>query len=182
MTRKSGPRRVDHWLAGSDRSPKATGDHPTRSAQHPAVGTYVMAARTGSLLFVSDHGAIDGGRRATPVGWARSSPPPKAAWRAEAVTLNLLATLRAEVGDLSPSQRFEKVVVNSAPHDTEQHLVADGATDRLVRTFGNRIGRPARSAVVAPDCPSGSPWRSRTSSRRRLKPAAALVRRLTLGS
>ena len=27
MTRKSGPRRLDHWLAGSDRSPKATGDH-----------------------------------------------------------------------------------------------------------------------------------------------------------
>ena len=29
---------------------------------HPAVGTYVMAARTGSLLFVSGHGAFDGGR------------------------------------------------------------------------------------------------------------------------
>ena len=134
---------------------------PTRSAQHPAVGTYVMAARTGSLLFVSDHGAIDGGRPATP---------------------DLLATLKAEVGDLSPSHRFERVWVNSAPHYTEQHRVADGATDLLVRTFGNRIGRPARSAVVAPDCPSGSPWKSRTSSRRRLKPAGTLVGRLTLGS
>ena len=155
MTRKSGPRRVDHWLAGWIGLPRRPATTTTRSAQHPVVSTYVMAARTGSLLFVSDHGAIDGGRRATPVGWARSSPPPKAAWRAEAVTLNLLATLQAEVGDLSPSQRFEKVVVNSAPHYTEQHLVADVATDLLVRIFGNRSGRPARSAVVVAGLPLG---------------------------
>ena len=56
--------------------------------------------------------------------------------------LNLLATVKAEVGDLSRVTRFVKVVVfvNSAPHYTEQHLVADGATDLLVRTFGDRIG------------------------------------------
>jgi enamine deaminase RidA (YjgF/YER057c/UK114 family) len=46
-------------------------------------------------------------------------------------------------------------VVNSAPHYTEQHLVADGATDLLVRAFGNRIGRPARSAVVVAGLPLG---------------------------
>jgi hypothetical protein len=95
---------------------------------------------------------------------------------------DLLANLKAEVGDLSPSHRFEKVVVNSAPHYTEQHLVADGATDLLVRAFGNAsVGLPDPPSW-SPDCPSGSPWRSRTSSRRRLKPAATLVRRLTLGS
>jgi enamine deaminase RidA (YjgF/YER057c/UK114 family) len=50
-----------------------------------------------------------------------------------------------------------KVVVflNSAPHFTEQHVVADGATDLLVRTFGDRIGRPARSAVGVAALPLG---------------------------
>jgi hypothetical protein len=181
MTRKSGPRRLDHWLAGSDRAPKATGDHPTRSAQHPAVGTYVMAARTGSLLFVSDHGAIDGGRRTTPVGWARSSPPPKAAWRAEAVTADLLANLKVEVGDLSPSHRSRKswsTPPRTTPNNTSSQI---DATDLLVLPS-------ATASVGLPDPPSwrrtasGSPWKSRTSSMRRLNPAATPVRRLTLGS
>ena len=71
--------------------------------------------------------------------------------------LNLLATVKAEVGDLSRVTRFVKVVVfvNSAPHYTEQHIVADGATDLLVRTFGDRIGRPARSAVGVAVLPLG---------------------------
>ena len=62
---------------------------------------------------------------------------------------NLLATVKAEVDELSRVTRFVNVVVfvNSAPHYTEQHLVAHGATDLLVHTFGDRIGRPARSTV-----------------------------------
>jgi len=47
------------------------------------------------------------------------------------------------------------VFVNSAPHYTEQHLVADSATDLLVRIFGDRIGRPARSAGGVAGLPLG---------------------------
>jgi enamine deaminase RidA (YjgF/YER057c/UK114 family) len=119
---------------------------PTR---HPAVGTYDMAVRSGSLLFVSGHGASDNGRpiHTGRLGEQLSTAEGTAA--AEAVMLNLLATVKAEVSDLSRVARFVKVVVyvNSAPHYTEQHVIADGATDLLVRAFGDRIGRPARSAV-----------------------------------
>jgi enamine deaminase RidA (YjgF/YER057c/UK114 family) len=123
---------------------------PTR---HPAVGTYVMAARTGSLLFVSGHGAFDGGR---PIHTGRLGEQLSTAdgtVAAEAV----LATVKAEVGDLSRVARFVKVVVfvNSAPNFVEQHLVANGATDLLVRAFGDRIGRPARSAVGVAALPLG---------------------------
>ena len=125
--------------------------------RHPAVGTYVMAARSGSLLFVSGHGAFDGGRpiHTGRLGEELSTAEGTAA--AEAVMMNLLATVKAEVGDLSRVARFVKVVVfvNSAPHYTEQHVVADGATDLLVRTFGDRIGRPARSAVGMAGLPLG---------------------------
>ena len=71
--------------------------------------------------------------------------------------LNLLATVKAEVGDLSHVSRFVKVMVfvNSAPDFAEQHLVANGATDLLVRAFGDRIGRPARSAVGVSALPLG---------------------------
>jgi hypothetical protein len=59
--------------------------------------------------------------------------------------------------DLSRVARFVKVVVflNSARHFTEQHVVANGAIDLLVRTFGDRIGRPARSAVGVAALPLG---------------------------
>jgi hypothetical protein len=133
MTRKSGPRRLDHWLAGSDRSPKA--DRLTtvrfRSRRHRRWPPS-NAGRLGAELSAAEGSMAGGGGDA-----------------------DLLANLKAEVGDLSPSHRFEKVVVNSAPHYTEQHLVADGATDLLVRAFGNRIGRPARSAVVVAGLPLG---------------------------
>ncbi len=71
--------------------------------------------------------------------------------------LNLLATVKAEVSDLSRVARFVKVVVyvNSAPDYKEQHLVANGATDLLVRAFGDRIRRPARSAIGVAALPLG---------------------------
>ena len=71
--------------------------------------------------------------------------------------LNLLATVRAELGSLSQVARVVKVVVfvNSAPGLAEQHLVANGASDLLVRTFGDAIGRPARSAVGVAALPLG---------------------------
>lgn len=124
---------------------------------HPAVGTYVMAARTGSLLFVSGHGAFDGGRPIHTGRLGEELLTAEGAAVAETVMLNLLATVKAEVGDLSRVTRFVKVVVfvSSARHFTEQHVVADGATDLLVGTFGDRIGRPARSAVGVAGLPLG---------------------------
>ena len=47
------------------------------------------------------------------------------------------------------------VFVNSAPHYTDQHLVADGATDLLIRVFGDRRGRPVRSSVRVAALPRG---------------------------
>ncbi len=44
------------------------------------------------------------------------------------------------------------VLVNATPDYAEHHLVANGATDLLVRVFGDR-GRPARSAVGVASLP-----------------------------
>ena len=125
--------------------------------RHPAVGTYDMAVRTGSLLFVSGHGAFDCGRPIHTGRLGEQLSTAEGAAAAEAVMLNLLATVKAEVSDLSRVARFVKLVVfvNSTPHFEEQHIVANGATDLLVRTFGERIGRPARSAVGVSALPLG---------------------------
>ena len=61
----------------------------------------MMAARTGSLLFVSVHGAFDSAAPCTPVGWASNSPTAEGTVAAEAVMLNLLPIVKAEVGELS---------------------------------------------------------------------------------
>ena len=62
---------------------------------------------------------------------------------AEVTILNILGMLKAELGELSRISRFVRVLVfNSTPDFTEHHLVAEGATDLLVKVFGD-VGRPA---------------------------------------
>jgi enamine deaminase RidA (YjgF/YER057c/UK114 family) len=121
------------------------------------VANYVMAVRTGSLLFLSGHGTFKGG---SPVHTGRLGEDlftEDGRLAAEAVMLNLLATVRAELGSLSAVARVVKVLVfvNSAPDFVEQHLVANGATDLLVQAFGDAVGRPARSAVGVAALPLG---------------------------
>ena len=63
------------------------------------------------------------------------------------VALNLLARMKAELGDLDRVTRILKVVgmVNSAPSFTEQAKVVDGASDLFIALYGER-GWHARSA------------------------------------
>jgi enamine deaminase RidA (YjgF/YER057c/UK114 family) len=122
-----------------------------------AVGTYEMAVRTGSLLFVSGHGAFDDGQPLHTGRLGESLTTEQGAQAAEAVMLGLLATVQHELGDLDRVARVVKVVVfvSSTPSYAEQHLVANGATDLLVRVLGERRGRPARSAIGVAALPLG---------------------------
>jgi len=69
----------------------------------------------------------------------------------------LLGTLDAAVGDLNQIKRIVKlmVLVNSAPTFTEQHLVANGASELLAEVFDEK-GMHARSAFGVAQVPSGS--------------------------
>jgi enamine deaminase RidA (YjgF/YER057c/UK114 family) len=68
-----------------------------------------------------------------------------------------MGTLHAATGDLNKIARIVKlmVLVNSAPSFTEQHLVANGASELLGEIFGER-GRHARSAFGVAQIPLGS--------------------------
>lgn len=73
--------------------------------------------------------------------------------------LNVAGVLKAACdGDLGRVARIVKITVfvASAPDFTEQHLVANGASDLLVAAFGD-AGRHARSAVGMAVLPLNAP-------------------------
>lgn len=124
---------------------------------NPPVGSYSMASQVGPMLFVSGHGAFDDGRPIHTGRLGSDLSTAQGAAVAEVVMLNLVATVKAELGQLTRVARCVKVVVfvSSTPDFTEQHLVANGATDLLARVFGADVGRPARSAVGVAALPLG---------------------------
>ena len=69
--------------------------------------------------------------------------------------IQLLASLKDELGDLSKVKRVVKVLgmVNSAPDFANQPAVINGCSDLLVKVFGDR-GKHARSAVGMGALPS----------------------------
>ncbi|HEY1222701.1 MAG TPA: RidA family protein [Acidimicrobiales bacterium] len=110
---------------------------------------YVPAVRSGSLLFLSGHGPYrpDGSMTTGKVGSDLSLEEGRDA--ARLVALNLLATLRRELGSLDRVARVVKVLgmVNCAPGFVESPAVINGCSDLLVDVFGSSVGSHARSAV-----------------------------------
>ena len=77
--------------------------------------------------------------------------------RLESLGIELMGTLHAAVGDLERITRIVKLLtlVNSTPTFTDQHLVANGASELLVQVFGER-GPHARSAFGVAQLPLGA--------------------------
>ena len=122
----------------------------------PPVAAFVPFVRTGNLVFVSGHIAKKDGKPWTgKLGADLTTEEGKQA--AQSIAVDLLATLQAAVGDLDKIRRIVKllVLVNSAPTFTEQHLVANGASELFVDIFGER-GPHARSAFGIAQIPLGS--------------------------
>jgi enamine deaminase RidA (YjgF/YER057c/UK114 family) len=112
--------------------------------------------RSGKLLFISGHIAkIDGKPWVGQLGRELSTEQGKDA--ARRVAIDLLGTLHGALGDLEKVRRILKllVLVNSDPSFTEQHLVANGASELLVEVFGDE-GKHARAAFGVPQIPFGS--------------------------
>lgn len=77
---------------------------------------------------------------------------------AKACAINILAQVRSAVGDLEKIRRVVKITVfvASTPDFTDQHLVANGASDFLADALGER-GIHARSAVGVASLPLNAP-------------------------
>lgn len=124
---------------------------PPATAPAAAFAPFV---RSGDLVFLSGHIARRDGRPWVGQLGADLTTADGAA-AARAVAIDLLGTLAAAAGDLDRVLRIVKllVLVNSTPSFTEQHLVANGASELLIQVFGEPH---ARSAFGVAQVPFGS--------------------------
>ena len=78
---------------------------------------------------------------------------------AQNTALNALAVLEDYLGDLNRVTEFVKllVLVASVPIFSNQHLVANGASDLLITLYGENVGKSARSAVGVAVLPGDIP-------------------------
>jgi enamine deaminase RidA (YjgF/YER057c/UK114 family) len=117
-------------------------------APQKPIANYVKAVRVGNLVFLAGHGPsnLDGTDIAGKVGKELSVQQGYEA--AKSVGLNLLSSLKAEIGDLNKVRRVVKVLgmVNCVEGFTEQPKVINGFSDLMVALYGEK-GKHARSAV-----------------------------------
>ena len=119
-------------------------------------GAYVPFLRSGNLLFSSGHIAkMSGEPWVGQLGANLTTAQGKEA--ARTVAIDLMGTLHAAIGDLDQIKRIVKlmVLVNSASTFTEQHLVANGASELFAQVFGE-TGKHARSSFGVAQIPLGS--------------------------
>jgi enamine deaminase RidA (YjgF/YER057c/UK114 family) len=114
----------------------------------PALAHYELAVRTGSLLFLAGHAPLRDSELAY-VGKIGSEFNEADGYDAARLTaLNMLATLKHELGELGRVRRIVKLfgMVNFTEDFTRVPDVMNGASDLFIEIFGD-AGRHARSAV-----------------------------------
>ena len=122
------------------------------------VAAYIPCVRTGNLVYVSGQVPLVDGKPSHTgrLGEHVSTEDARAAARTCAI--NVLAALKAELGELSQVRRVVKVTgfVASAPGFTDIPKVINGASELFGEAFGD-AGRHARSAVGVTALPLGVP-------------------------
>lgn len=120
------------------------------------VAAFVPFVRSGNLIFVSGHIAKKNnqpwvGKLGSQITTAEGREA------ARSVIVDILGTVHSAIGDLNAIKRIVKLVilVNSDPAFTEQHLVANGASELLQEVFGEN-GAHARAAFGVSQIPFGS--------------------------
>ncbi len=126
-------------------------------AANAPVANYVPAVRSGNLIFVAGHIPRDAAGKVITGKVGRDATEQNAIVAAKQVTLSLLATLKAEVGDLAKVKRIVRVggFINGTEDFQNQPKVMNGCSDLLVALFGDR-GRHARAAIGVNALPLGA--------------------------
>jgi enamine deaminase RidA (YjgF/YER057c/UK114 family) len=120
----------------------------TLPAPSKPVANYVKAVRTGNLIYLAGHAPqnADGTYVTGKVG--RELTIEQGYDAARLTGISLIATLKAEIGDLNKVKRVVKVLgmVNCHSDFTEHPKVINGCSDLMVAVFGDK-GKHARSSV-----------------------------------
>ncbi len=123
------------------------------AAAAPAAN-YLPFVRTGSLLFTAGQLPLKDGKLQASGLVGRDLDTAAAREAAKLCAVNVLAQAKAALGDLEKIRRIVKITVfvASSADFTEQHLVANGASDFLFAVLGER-GKHARAAVGTASLP-----------------------------
>ena len=123
------------------------------AAAAPAAN-YVPFMRTGNLVFTAGQLPLRDGKLQFTGLLGRDVDTAAGKEAANLCPINILAQAKAAIGDLEKIKRLVKITVfvASAPDFTEQHLVANGASDFLVAVLGEP-GKHSRSAVGTASLP-----------------------------
>ena len=124
---------------------------PTPAA--PAAN-YLPYMISGQLLFTAGQLPLAAGKLLASWLLCRDVDTQTGQKAARACAINILAQAKAALGDLERIGRLVKITVfvASTPDFTEQHLVANGASDFLAKVLGD-AGKHARSAVGTASLP-----------------------------
>jgi enamine deaminase RidA (YjgF/YER057c/UK114 family) len=121
----------------------------------------IPCVQVGDILFLGGHSTARhplmlGAKNTGKVGSEVTEQ--EACVAARAVALQILATLKAHLGDLDRVKRVIRLhgMVNSAPGFERQFAVIDGASDLFFELWGPERGAHARSAVGVAELPRRS--------------------------
>jgi len=120
------------------------------------IANYVKWVKVGNVLYTSGHGPTNA-QGETIKGKLGATLTIEQGYDAARVTgLQLLATLKSAIGDLSKVKRIVKVLgmVNCTDSFGDQPKVMNGFSDLMVAVFGEK-GKHARSAVGTNALPNG---------------------------
>jgi enamine deaminase RidA (YjgF/YER057c/UK114 family) len=112
------------------------------------VANFVTAVRTGNLVFLAGHGPCGEATEKVKGKVGKDRTIEEGYEAARQTALCLLATLKAEIGDLSKVKRIVRVfgMVNATDTFDQHPKVINGCSDLLVEVFGEH-GKHARAAV-----------------------------------
>ncbi len=122
------------------------------------VAAYVATVRSGNMVYVSGQVPMVEGEPAYLGRLGADLSLEEGVEAAQRCAVNVLAALKAELGDLSHVRRVVKVTgfVASASDFHDQPKVINGASELFTAVFGD-AGRHARSAVGMAALPLGVP-------------------------
>ena len=119
------------------------------------IGNFINTKRVGNLIYISGQGprTFDGELKKGKVG--QDVTLEEAIEHAEIVAINIIASLKKELGTLSKVKGFVKLfgMVNSVPLFENHPSVINGCSDLLCKVFGDK-GVHTRSAIGVGSLPN----------------------------
>jgi enamine deaminase RidA (YjgF/YER057c/UK114 family) len=128
---------------------------PTAAAP---VAAYVPAVKTGNLVFTAGQLPVVDGKLVLTGKVGSDVTPEDAKKMAEICALNALAAISL-VADIDQIEKIVRVggFVNGVPGFVEIPAVVNGASELLIKLFGDVNGKHARTAVGVADLPLNAP-------------------------